>query len=138
MQSTRNVSVFHLESGLYEQYKRSLFDLAPGGVYLAASHYCFARWSLTPPFHPYRINPAVCFLRHFPSAQFARALPSITPGHLALWSPDFPPAVSSFLWRPATRPSPGRHKTKVSIQFAHKNRKPRSSFLPGHLPTWHS
>ena len=27
-----------------------------------------ARWSLTPPFHPYRFTPAVCFLWHFPSS----------------------------------------------------------------------
>ena len=37
--------------------------------------------------------PAVCFLRHFPLTRVSRILPSTTLGHLALWSPDFPPAV---------------------------------------------
>lgn len=39
-------------------------------------------------------KPAVCFLRHFPLTRVSRALPSTTPGHLALWSPDFPPAAA--------------------------------------------
>ena len=43
-------------------------------------------WSLTPPFHPYHLAVAVCFLLHSPSARAAWALPSA----LALRSPDFP------------------------------------------------
>jgi len=33
------------------------------------------RWSLTPPFHPYRVKAAVCFLWHFPSLTPTRVLP---------------------------------------------------------------
>src|SRR5690606_29505093 len=36
-----------------------------------------ARWALTPPFHPYPANEAVCFLRHYPWGFPRRALPGI-------------------------------------------------------------
>src|SRR5690606_12898002 len=35
------------------------------------------RWALTPPFHPYPANEAVCFLRHYPWGFPRRALPGI-------------------------------------------------------------
>jgi|GEM_PF-6640735 len=40
------------------------------------------RWSLTPPFHPYRRlerRPAVCFLWHFPADHSGSALPTTLP-----------------------------------------------------------
>jgi len=55
-----------------------LFGLAPGGVCLAnQSPGC--RWSLTPPFHPYRWHGGM-FLWHFPWGRPRWALPSTLPG----------------------------------------------------------
>ena len=75
---------------------RSLFDLAPDGVYPAVPPCVGTRWSLTPPFHPYPEMMqsigfrAVCFLRHFPSLSITERPPCIR-GHPVLRSPDFPP-----------------------------------------------
>jgi hypothetical protein len=45
------------------------------------------RWSLEPPFHPYRSDaPAVCFLWHCAVGSPRLAVSQ----HHALWSPDFP------------------------------------------------
>src|SRR5665213_3970382 len=43
----------------------------------------FARWSLTPPFHPCRLKrtAAVCFLWHFPSAGLAAGRPRVSQSH---------------------------------------------------------
>jgi hypothetical protein len=38
-----------------------------------------ARCALTAPFHPYRTNPAVCFLLHWPWARAPQALPGTLP-----------------------------------------------------------
>ncbi len=56
-----------------------------------------ARWSLTPPFHPYRRPKpsAVCLCGTFHRRRSCSALPALTTGHPALWSPDFPPAQRS-------------------------------------------
>jgi hypothetical protein len=45
------------------------------------------RCALTAPFHPYRINPAVRSLWHFPWGRPRRTLS----GTVFPWSPDFPP-----------------------------------------------
>ena len=37
------------------------------------------RWSLTPPFHPYRPKPAVYFLLHWPGSHLHRTLSGILP-----------------------------------------------------------
>ena len=55
-----------------------LFDLAPDGV-CQAHGLRRIRQALTPPFHPYPGEGAVCFLWHFPSARADRALPGILP-----------------------------------------------------------
>ena len=47
-----------------ENIIKSLFGLAPSGVYLAVLCYQKTRWALTSPFHPY--PKAVYFLMHFP------------------------------------------------------------------------
>ena len=67
-----------------------LFDLAPRGACHAGGALAPPRWSLAPPFHPYRLAAAVCSLWRFPSAAFAAALPALTAGPSALRSPDFP------------------------------------------------
>ena len=67
-----------------------LFDLAPRRACRADGTLAPPRWSLTPPFHPYRLAAAVCFLWRFPSAAVAAALPALTAGSSALRSPDFP------------------------------------------------
>lgn len=56
---------------------------------------------------PRGVRAAVCFLWHFPSARFARALPATTAGRLALWSPDFPPRGKPRGDPSALRPTPG-------------------------------
>jgi hypothetical protein len=60
------------------------------------------RWSLTPPFHPYRIiaDPAVYSLWHFPSARLETRSPHVLPlaritWRRVLWCSDFPLRVSS-------------------------------------------
>jgi len=60
-----------------------------------------ARWALTPPFHPYPVEEAVCFLLHFPWGCPRRVLP----GTVFPWSPDFPlPAIfRSCKERPSSR-----------------------------------
>ena len=55
-----------------------LFGLAPDGV-CQAHGLRRIRQALTPPFHPYPGEGAVCFLWHFPSARADRALPGILP-----------------------------------------------------------
>src|SRR5438477_5896751 len=55
-----------------------LFGLAPGGVCLAGRS-PGRRWALAPPFHPYRVAPAVSFLWHFPSGCPDWVLPSALP-----------------------------------------------------------
>lgn len=72
---------------------------------------------------------AVCFLWHFPLTRIYRVLPSTTPGHLALWSPDFPPvaALGATCQRPVLHRS-DTLKSVFSILFVHKNRKLQSSF----------
>jgi hypothetical protein len=74
-----------------------LFGLAPGGVYLAAACY-HPRGALLP--HRFTLTASVAGRGGLLSA--ALSVGSRPPGvtwHLALWSPDFPPA---FLRRPAT------------------------------------
>ncbi len=46
---------------------RTLYDLAPNGACLCPARCRCRRWSLTPPFHPYR-SPGGNFLWRYPSA----------------------------------------------------------------------
>jgi len=58
-------------------------------------HCCRRRWSLTPPFHPYRTNSAVVFcgpIRGLPRPGVTR--------HRALWSADFPQTPCGVCDRP--------------------------------------
>ena len=69
---------------------RSLFGLAPGGVYRAVRRWPRTRCALTAPFHPYHAHPKTPFGGLL---SVALAVGSRRPGitwHLALWSPDFP------------------------------------------------
>jgi len=69
---------------------RSLFGLAPGGVYRAVRRWPRTRCALTAPFHPYHAHPKMPFGGLL---SVALAVGSRRPGitwHLALWSPDFP------------------------------------------------
>ena len=59
-------------------------------------HCCRRRWSLTPPFHPYRTNPADIFCGPF--RRFSH--PGVT-RHRALWSADFPQTPAGACDRPA-------------------------------------
>ena len=67
----------------------SLFGLAPGGVYLAASVTSRAvrSYRTLSPLPNCQSKWAVCFLWHFPWGRPRRALP----GTVFPWSPDFPP-----------------------------------------------
>ncbi len=65
----------------------SLFDLAPGGVYRAASVTRRAVRSYRTVSTLLARMPAVCFLWHFPWGRPRRALSGTVPR----WSPDFPP-----------------------------------------------
>ncbi len=57
--------------------------------------YSARRWSLTPPFHPYRLYPAVCFCG--PIRQVSP--PRDFPRRHALWSADFPRAPRLLCYR---------------------------------------
>jgi len=101
-----------------------LFGLAPGGVYLAAMCY-HSRGALLP--HPFTLTASVA--EHGGLLSAALSVGSRPPGvtwHLALWSPDFPPA---FVRRPATvrptlAPSLGRsrqfHKALLAAVLMHR------------------
>lgn len=68
----------------------SLFDLAPGGVYLAGRS-PGRRWALTPPFHRCRDRDRGCVISVALSFGSPRLGVTQRP---ALWSPDFPQAAS--------------------------------------------
>src|SRR2546427_12631026 len=76
-----------------------LFGLAPGGVCLAGRS-PGRRWALTPPFHPYL---AARLRRHaLPGGLISVALSFGSPRlgvtqRPALWSPDFPPTVFTYV-----------------------------------------
>ena len=60
----------------------------------------WARWALTPPFHPYRRATPLRFRTRRGGGLFSVALSSALPPpavsrHRALWSSDFPPAAAS-------------------------------------------
>ena len=82
-----------------------LFDLASGGVYLAACTLAPARWALTPPFHPYPAasSGAVYFLWHWPYRDVLSATSQVIPGNsLSCEVRTFLPAFKT----KAQRPSP--------------------------------
>ncbi len=68
-----------------------LFDLAPGGVYLAAtvtsravrSYRTISTWP--------RRSAVVCFLWHYPLTRHHSLVRRVLPGTVPRWSPDFPP-----------------------------------------------
>jgi hypothetical protein len=68
-----------------------LFDLAPGGVYLAVtvtshavrSYRTISTWPLR--------RAVVCFLWHYPLARNRSLARRVLPGTVPRWSPDFPP-----------------------------------------------
>ena len=69
----------------------SLFDLAPGGVYIAImSPWCW--WALTSPFHPYLIYfNKLKYIRRYLSVALSFKSPWLDViQHPALWSSDFP------------------------------------------------
>ena len=69
------------------------------------------RWSLTPPFHPYRAiaDPAVFSLWHFPSARLETCSPHLLPCGITwrrvLWCSDFPLRVTPKRFSVPLKPS---------------------------------
>lgn len=59
------------------------------------------RWALTPPFHPYRLSVARQRRRYIFCGAHVGLLRLGVTQHLALWSPDFPPAEKSTSSHPA-------------------------------------
>jgi len=115
MRSTRNHHVLpRLGTG---RPCSSLFDLAPGGVYLAQGlstlhggllHRRFTLTSETPCGSP----KAVWFLWHFPFPSFTKGIPHRSQhGHPALWSPDFP--LAGLLAQPVSDQRPELRLSKI-------------------------
>ena len=68
-----------------------------------------ARWALTPPFHPYSREGAVCFLWRFPSGFPGRALP----GAVSPCRPDVPQGSRPAVIRPSARGRYARRGVQV-------------------------
>ena len=77
------------------------------------------RWSLTPPFHPYRLAAAVCFLLRFPSAAVARRVPGLDDRALC---PAESGLSSPFRARPVTHVEPWRNLSKIAVEDAAAHR----------------
>jgi hypothetical protein len=77
----------------------------------------FARWSLTPPFHPCRIEQtaAVCFLWHFPSESFSTFRPRVSQSNRLELRGIAPGGVRTFLFRLAPKAILRPSKTEVTL-----------------------
>ena len=90
-QSTRNLKTCTLRRTSPDgQPVDSLFDLAPGWVYLSACRFSHAGGLLPRLFTITSQWEATCFLWHFPSRWISHRLLPLTSRPPALWSPDFP------------------------------------------------